>query len=130
MMMMGVVTGHGSGYLEDTHGHAHPGHRHQVALHPLLARPQAAALVYQQAVVLLLLVRRGKIEVSVSLRRIRDKGCKREEKEKGILLTNESFLTSYPHCLFLITSSSLGLQQLKGTPQASLEPTATLEQLK
>ena len=45
-------------YLEHTHGHAHPGHRHQVALHPLLARPQAAALIDQQAVVLLLLVNR------------------------------------------------------------------------
>ena len=52
-----------AGYLEDTHGHAHPGHRDQVALHPLLARPQTPALVYQQAVVLLLcnmLVKRGK----------------------------------------------------------------------
>ena len=29
-----------------------------------------------------------------------------------------------------MTSSSLGLQQLKGTPQASREPTASLEQLK
>ena len=63
---------------------------------------------------------------TVSLWR-RDSGSQRD---KGLLLTNESFLTSYPHCLFLITSSSLGLQQLKGTPQASLEPTATLEQLK
>ena len=48
------------GYLEHTHGHAHPGHWHQVALHPLLARPQASALIDQQAVVLLLLVIRGK----------------------------------------------------------------------
>ena len=43
-------------YLEHTHCHAHPGHRHQVALHPLLARPQTASLVNQEAVVLLLLV--------------------------------------------------------------------------
>ena len=60
-----MVTGQGSGYLEDTHGHAHPGHRHQVALHPLLARPQAASLVYQQAVVLLLLVLRENRSVLV-----------------------------------------------------------------
>ena len=42
-------------YLEHAHGHAHPGHRDQIALHPLLARSQTPALVDQEAVVLLLL---------------------------------------------------------------------------
>ena len=42
-------------YLEHAHGHAHPGHRDQIALHPLLARSQTPALVDQEAVVFLLL---------------------------------------------------------------------------
>ena len=51
----------GAWHLEHADGHAHPRHRHQVALHPLLARTHAAALVNQEARVLLLAVSRGKV---------------------------------------------------------------------
>ena len=46
-------------YLEDTDSHRHTRHGHEVPLHPLLARPQAASLVDNISVVLpLQLVRR------------------------------------------------------------------------
>ena len=53
----------GAGHLEHADGHAPPRHRHQVALHPLLARPHAAALVDQEARVLLLAVSRVKVSL-------------------------------------------------------------------